>query len=263
MNTNSCALIDSHCHPHFPPLGDDIAAVLEDMRTHHVAAALAVATCADEVATVKSLAANHPGVFYAACGVHPTTDEDADAKTLAQWCDDDIVLAVGETGLDFFRREVDEERQRRRFSAHIEAARRIGKPLIIHTRDSIDATLEMLEQENAADIGGVLHCFTGDARQMRRALAINFYVSFSGIVSFKNAGDLRDVLKQTPPQYYLVETDSPYLAPTPHRGKTNTPGFVRHVAAAAAQARNCSEEQVAAETTGNFNRLFRPPNADR
>lgn len=252
-------LVDSHCHPHFPPLGEDADKVVETMRAHGVFRALAIATTLGEAATVSRLAAAYPGVFYAACGIHPTTDEDADAATLTQLCADKSVLAVGETGLDFFRDGVPAATQRRRFAAHIAAAVALNKPLVIHTRDSLDATLDMLRSEDAGRAGGVLHCYTGDMDGVRRALDINFMVSFSGIVAFKNAHTLREVARFVPSAHYLVETDAPYLAPPPHRGKINQPGYVRYVAAAVAQARNCPETQIAAETTANFNRLFRPP----
>ena len=144
----------------------------------------------------------------------------------------------------------------RRFAAHIAAARRLQKPLIIHTRDSMAATLDMLKAENAKEVGGVLHCYTGDTDGVRAALDINFIVSFTGIISFKKSDNMREVAKLVPADGYMVETDAPYLAPVPQRGKTNTPAYVRHVAEALAVARKTSLEQIAHETTQTFNRLF-------
>lgn len=252
-------LIDSHCHPHFPPLGADPAAVVAEMDAQQVAAALAVATTQQEWTTVCQLAAHYPARFFAALGIHPTTDEPLDEDALHTAAQNPAVLAIGETGLDFYRNTVDEAQQRRQFAAHIRVARAVKKPLIIHTRDSLDAVLDVLQKENAQDIGGVLHCWTGDAQGVAAAVAINFCVSFTGIVSFKNAEVLRAVVRTTPADAYMVETDAPYLAPVPQRGKTNTPGYVRYVAQAVAAARNTTTAQVAAETTATFHRLFTPP----
>ena len=258
MLTDACALIDSHCHPHFPPLGEDIAGVVAAMREHGVVHALAVATCLAEVNTVKRLVTKYGDFFSTACGVHPTTDknERVSVDDLVRLCVDESVLAIGETGLDFFRDEVPEAVQRERFAVHIAAARELHKPLIIHTRDSLDSVLDMLRAEKADEVGGVLHCYTGDVDGARRGLDVNFMVSFSGIASFKKAEQLREVARYIPASRYLIETDAPYLAPTPYRGKTNTPGYVRFVAAAVAAARGYSEAQVAAETTANFRQLF-------
>ena len=256
MTTATSALIDSHCHLHFPPLGDDIPALLAAMREHGVHSALAVATDRSEMETVRQLAAAHPQHIHAACGIHPTTDDTIDLAALIHACAPQTVIAVGETGLDHFHQPINRERQRANFTTHIEAARRLCKPLIIHTRESLTATLDILKAERADDIGGVMHCYTGDKESARRALDLNFYLSFSGIISFKNAAALREVAAWVPADRYLVETDSPYLAPVPYRGKTNTPGYVRHVARAVAAARGETETVVAIETTANFQRLF-------
>ena len=261
MTTAEYSLTDSHCHPHFPPLGEDIAAVCHDMRNNNVGRALAVATRGAEWMKVKALAQEHKGIFFAACGVHPLSPEDEvdDENALTTVCDAEEVLAVGETGLDFFRGKDTETMQRQRFAAHIAVARKLKKPLIIHTRDSLSETLDMLRAENARDAGGVLHCFTGTLDDVSAALDINFVVSFSGIVTFKRSEDMRAIAAAVPSDSYMVETDAPYLAPTPHRGKTNTPGYVHHVAEVVAAARSQTLAQTAAETNAVFDRLFSPP----
>lgn len=256
------SLIDSHCHPHFPQCGD-LAEVVAEMRAANIGAALAVATSRDELPVVAALPEQHPGRFHAALGLHPLGDDyAATADEIAEWCRPGHVLAVGETGLDFFRGRETEDAQRRLFAAHIAAAKMLGKPLVIHTRDSADAALAMLKAEGADAVGGVLHCFTGDIRQAQAALDINFIISFSGVVTFKNADNIRAVARWVPADSYMVETDAPYLAPVPHRGKTNRPAYVRETARAVAVVRGADEATVAEETTNNFNRLFRPPAAD-
>ncbi|MGI9306566.1 MAG: TatD family hydrolase [Gammaproteobacteria bacterium] len=259
MTTETYSLVDSHCHPHFSPLGEDLGAVRAAMAENGVCAALAVATGSGEWARVKSLAEEYPGVFHAACGVHPLSaaNEPDDEKILTETCGGGV-LAVGETGLDFFRGRDSETMQRRRFAAHIAAARRLQKPLIIHMRDSQTETLDMLRAENARDAGGVLHCFTGGLETARAALEINFMVSFSGIITFKKSEELRAVAAALPADSYLVETDSPYLAPVPYRGKTCTPGYVRYTAETISAARGQSLQKTAEETSANFARLFAP-----
>ena len=259
MNIGEYLLIDSHCHPHFLPLGDSVETVLADMTAAGVQAALAVATSEQEAQEVLALCKKYPERFFAACGIHPLSDDDEkdDDEAVIKLCADEKVLAVGETGLDFFRAGDSKAAQRRRFAAHIAAARRLQKPLIIHTRDSIAAVLDMLRAENASEVGGVLHCYTGGTEGAKAALDINFIVSFTGIISFKKSDDMRAVAKFVPADGYMVETDAPYLAPVPHRGKTNTPAYVRHVAEATAAARGVSLSQVAIETTQTFNRLFK------
>ena len=262
MISEKCFWIDSHCHPHFPQTGGDISAVRNAMRENGVASALAVATGGKEWETVRELARDYPGIFYAACGVHPLADADEkdDEKSLTAACEDKTVLAVGETGLDFFRGAESETMQRRRFAAHIATARRLQKPLIIHTRDSLPQTLDMLRAENARDCGGVLHCFTGDEKEMRAAADINFVVSFSGILTFRKSDEMRRVAAAAAADGYMIETDAPYLSPAPHRGKINTPGYVRFVGETIAAARNISASQAAAESAATFRRLFKPEN---
>ncbi|MGI9337862.1 MAG: TatD family hydrolase [Gammaproteobacteria bacterium] len=251
-------LIDSHCHPHFPQLAGLGDSLVAEMTENGVSGALAVATSLADAVAVKDLTKAHPDVFYAACGVHPLTDESADDDEAAiiKCCDDDNVVAIGETGLDFFRGRESEKMQRRRFAAHIAAARKLNKPLIIHTRDSLPETLDMLAAEKAQDCGGVLHCYGGDAEGIGKAANINFVVSFTGIVSFKNAAEVRAAVKAAPADGYMVETDAPYLAPAPHRGKVCTPAMVRHVAKVIAAIRHETYNEVVKQTTETFTRLF-------
>lgn len=266
MPTADCALIDSHCHPHFPQFAGDIAGIRAAMREHEVAAALAVATTRAEFDAVLSLATDYPGEFYAALGVHPNNNEAISSDELVAACAAAQVLAVGETGLDYFREGGSEggegssrEAQRERFIAHIEAARQVQKPLIIHTRDSLEDTLDVLAAHGGMDIGGVFHCYAGGVEGVRRILDLGFHVSFTGIVAFKNADEVRAAAAFAPADRIMVETDAPYLAPPPHRGKTNTPGYVRYVARALAAARGVEEAQVVADSTAVFMRLFKPP----
>lgn len=255
MTTDNCVVIDSHCHPHFPELGEDIEGMLQIMDANNVRAALAVATCKSEYEQVIALVNQYPSRFYAACGIHPCTDEDIELEVLQQWCSSEKIVAVGETGLDYFHKNISKDRQKKRFVLHIEVAKKIKKPLIIHMRDSFDSVIDLLCAHR--ECVGVMHCFTGDISQAKQALDLGFYISFSGIVSFKKSTELRQVAAYVPSDRYLVETDSPYLAPVPYRGKTNSPGYVYHVANAVATARACSITQVATETTNNFYRLFR------
>jgi len=193
-------------------------------------------------------------------GVHPDNEVDAypDAAALAKLASHPKCIAIGETGLDYFRIEKEEGRalQRQRFREHIRAAIASGKPLIIHTRQAAEDTLQLLEEENAQSIGGVMHCFTENWDIARRALDLNFYISFSGIVTFKNATVLHEVAKKVPADRMLIETDSPYLAPVPFRGKQNHPALVRHVAEGLAQLRQVDYALLAAQTTENFYRCF-------
>lgn len=197
--------------------------------------------------------------LYAAVGVHPDTDEDAreaELETLLDLAGDPKVVAIGETGLDYYRLTGDIEWQRERFRTHIRAAKRCGKPLIIHTRAAAADTVRILKEEGAEQVGGVFHCFTESADVARQALDLGFHISFSGIVTFKNAVELKEVAKWVPIDRLLVETDSPYLAPVPYRGKTNQPAYVLHVAEEIARLREIPLETVAESTTANFFRLF-------
>jgi TatD DNase family protein len=197
----------------------------------------------------------------ASVGLHPNEQggHDPAIEELVDRAQHPGVVAIGETGLDYFRSEGDLDWQRDRFRRHIAAAKQSGKPLIIHSRDAREDTLKILEEEQASEVGGVMHCFTGDWEMAQRAMELNFYISFSGIVTYKSAWELQGIAARIPAERYLVETDSPYLAPVPHRGKTNQPAFVRHVAEYIAALRGESYEQVAAATTDNFRTLFKVP----
>lgn len=251
-------LVDSHCHLDFPELAAQLPQILERMSQAGVGAALCAGVTLERFPAMLEIARRHPNVFTAV-GVHPDTEgeaAEADVETLVRLAADPRVVAIGETGLDYYRLQGDLEWQRQRFRVHIEAARRCGKPLIIHTRAARADTLRIIEEEGAGAIGGVFHCFTEDLDTARRAIELGFHVSFSGIVTFKNAAALKEAAAALPLDRLLVETDAPYLAPVPYRGKTNEPAYVRHVAEEIARLRGISLEAVAAATTENFCRLF-------
>lgn len=251
------SLVDSHCHIDFPELAADTEGLLQRMRANDVAYALCVSVNMRDFPRVLSLAAAHAPIF-ASVGVHPDAMEGAE-PTVGELVEEgraEKVLAVGETGLDYFRAAGDLEWQRRRFRTHIRAARELGKPLIIHCRQASCDLLRILREENAEQVGGVMHCFTESWDVASAAMDMGFLISFSGIVTFKSAGALREVAARVPAERLLVETDSPYLAPVPHRGKVNQPAFVRHVAEGLAQLRHVSLEEIATITTQNFFRTF-------
>ena len=250
--------VDSHCHLDFPELRADFDAVLQTMRDNSVTHALTISTTLTSFPAVLAVAESRPHIF-ASAGVHPdeqVDDHEASVAELVRLADHPKVVAIGETGLDYFRLKEPLEWQRERFRVHIRAARECGKPLVIHTRESAEDTLRIMREENAADVGGVMHCFTESADVAARAIDLNFHISFSGIVTFKNAKQLKATARSVPLERMLVETDSPYLAPTPFRGKTNQPGYVKHVAEEIARLKECSVETVGRATTDNFFRLF-------
>ena len=252
-------LVDSHCHLDFPELQADMSGLLARMRDNGVTHALTISTTLQGFPAVRAVAHAHPNVWCSA-GVHPDERSDgreASEDELVEMASDARVVAVGETGLDYFRVEGDTEWQRERFRRHIRAARRVKKPLVIHTRAAAEDTLRLMHEEGAGAVGGVMHCFTESWDVAQAAIALDFHISFSGIVTFKNAQALKDVARQVPAGRMLVETDSPYLAPVPHRGRTNEPAFVRHVAEEVARLRGTTLEEVAATTTRNFFALFR------
>jgi len=197
----------------------------------------------------------------ASVGVHPEAQgvREPDADELAKLADDSQVVAIGETGLDYFRCEGDMRWQQERLRRHVDAARRTGKPLIIHMREATEDTLRILREEGAAEVGGVMHCFVEDWAAAKAAMDLNFYISFSGIVTFRNAAQIKDVAARMPADRFLVETDSPYLAPVPLRGRSNQPAYVRHVAEHVAELRGTSLEEIAALTTRNYGELFGVP----
>jgi TatD DNase family protein len=251
--------IDSHCHIDFPDFSEGVLPLLENMREAQVDAALCVSVNLENFPRVLAVAEAHPNL-YASVGVHPDHDagRDPDVDELVALARHPRVVAIGETGLDYYRmaRE-DVDWQRARFRTHIRAAKQAGKPLIIHTRSAADDTLSIMMEENAQQAGGVMHCFTESWAVAEAALAMGFYISFSGIVTFKSAKDLKDVARHVPLERMLIETDSPYLAPMPHRGKRNEPSYVRHVAEEIANLRGIPLEQVAAATSRNFSDLFK------
>lgn len=252
-------LVDSHCHLDFPEFAGNIPAVLAHMKENQVGWALCAGVTLERFPLMLEIVRPHANL-YAAVGVHPDTEEparEADIETLSMLANDPKVVAIGETGLDYYRLTGDLEWQRHRFRTHIRAARDCGKPLIIHTRSAAEDTLRILEEERAGEVGGVFHCFTESADVAKRALDLGFHISFSGIVTFKNAIDLKNVAKVVPLERLLVETDSPYLAPVPYRGKTNQPAYVAHVAEEIARLRDMSLTAVAEATTANFFTLFK------
>ena len=251
-------LVDSHCHINFPGLIENIEAVMENNARNGVTHLLCVAVNLEDFPQVLALAERLPNVF-ASVGVHPDHENAREPSVgeLVELARHPKVVAIGETGLDYFRSQGDTEWQRERFRTHIRAARQADKPLIIHTREAAEDTLAIMMEEGAEHVGGVMHCFTESAEVARQAMALNFYISFSGIVTFKNATDLKAVASSIPLERLLVETDSPYLAPVPFRGKTNEPAYVRYVAEEVARLRGVDVETVAEATSENFFRLFR------
>ena len=249
--------VDSHCHINFPELRERLPAILDAMAQNRVTHALCASVNLQELPDLLDMAAAHHNIF-ASAGVHPDYQdvEEPSEDQLCELAKHSKVVAVGETGLDYYRLTGDLEWQRERFRTHIRAARRCQKPLIIHTRAAADDTIRLMREERAGDIGGVMHCFTETRQVARAALEQNFYISFSGIVTFKSARELKEVAQLVPLDRILIETDSPYLAPTPHRGKTNEPAWVMHVAEEIARLRGISVEAVGKASTDNFFRLF-------
>lgn len=251
--------VDSHCHIDFPDFQEGVVPLLERMAEAGVGHALCVAVNLENLPRVLDLARAHANLF-ASVGVHPDHDEGREpgVDELVELAGLPKVVAIGETGLDYYRmRREDVDWQRQRFRVHIRAARRTGKPLIIHTRNAAADTLAIMREEGADQAGGVMHCFTESWEVAQAALDMGFFVSFSGIVSFKNALELKEVARRVPLDRLLIETDAPYLAPVPHRGRRNEPAYVRHVAEEIARLRGISLEAVEAATTANFFRLFR------
>jgi TatD DNase family protein len=250
--------VDSHCHLDFPGLAEREDAVLAAMAANGVGHALCVSVKLEDFPRVLALAERHPHLF-ASAGVHPDNDdiEEPDVARLTSLAAHPKVVAIGETGLDYYWRKDAPEWQRDRFRTHIRAARACGKPLIIHTRSAAADTLRLMREENAAEAGGVMHCFTETREVAEGALDLGFYISFSGIVTFKNATDLKAIAQYVPLDRLLIETDAPYLAPVPHRGKTNEPAWVVHVAEEIARLRGEPLARIETATTENFFRLFR------
>ena len=250
--------VDSHCHLDFPDLAIRLDELLANMRSNQVTHALCVSVDLENFPRLLALTELHSNLF-ASVGVHPDYEDtvEPEVEQLLKLADHAKVVALGETGLDYFRLKGDLEWQRERFRRHIRAARQCEKPLIIHTRAAAEDTLRIMEEERADSVGGVMHCFTESWDIAKRALDLNFYISFSGIVTFKNAAIIKEVARKIPADRMLIETDSPYLAPVPHRGETNQPAFVRHVAEEIARLRDTTLDEIATATTNNFFNLFK------
>ena len=249
--------IDSHCHINFPDFSDKLPELFALMQENQVSHALCISVELEKFPEIRRLAETYPNV-YASVGVHPDHESctEPTVEELVELADHPKVVATGETGLDYFRLTGDLEWQRERFRTHIRAARKSRKPLVIHTRAAADDTLRIMREEQAGEAGGVMHCFTESLAVAEAAIDLGFYISFSGIVTFKNAAALREVAAAIPLERILIETDSPYLAPVPHRGQTNQPGYVKHVAEEIGRLRGITAEAVGDATTQNFFRLF-------
>ncbi len=253
-------LIDSHCHLDLVNLQShqgDFARLMQACAEAGVTRMLSVSVNLKDYPAMRELVAPYPYVDISV-GVHPNHvgGPEPSVEDLIALADDTRNVAIGETGLDYFRSEGDLSWQHERFRTHIAAARACGKPLIIHTRNARADTIRILIEEQAGEVGGVLHCFTEDWETARQGLDLGFYISFSGILTFKSATDLREVARRMPIERLLIETDAPYLAPAPHRGKPNEPGFVAYVAACVAEVRGMAPDEIAAVTTENYLRLF-------
>ena len=253
-------LVDSHCHVDFPELGDSLVDVLGRAKAAGVSHLLCVCVNLEDYPNMLLLTEPYSNIFVTV-GIHPNTAFDPAQEPqlgdLIRLASDPRVVGIGETGLDYFRSSGDLGWQRHRFVQHIAAAKHVGKPLVIHTRDAREDTIDLMRSEHATDAGGVMHCFSEDWATAKAALDLGFYISFSGIVTFKNAETLREIALKVPDDRILVETDAPYLAPEPHRGKTNEPAFVSCTAERIAGLRGISIETFAELTSDNFFQLFK------
>jgi TatD DNase family protein len=254
--------IDSHCHINFPELAARMPEILARMAENHVTHALCVSVDLPDFPQVLALAEQYPHI-YASVGVHPDYADtpEPSVEQLVALSQHPKIIAIGETGLDYFRLQGDLEWQRERFRIHIRASRASGLPLIIHTRAAAADTIRIMQEEGAGTeaggVAGVMHCFTESLEVAEAAIAMGFYISFSGIVTFKSAKELQAVARAVPLERILIETDSPYLAPVPHRGKMNEPGFVKHVAEYLADLKGVPLTQIAQQTSDNFFNLFK------
>ncbi len=254
-------LIDSHCHLDrldLKPYENDFDCLMQHIRAENIEHLLCISIDLEAYPAMRELVANYDDISVTV-GVHPNENEghEPTVEELIELGKDEKVIGIGETGLDYFRSEGDLAWQKDRFRNHIQAAKVLKKPLIIHTREAKHDALEMLHEENAGEIGGIIHCFTEDWEFAKRALDLNFYISFSGIVTFNSAKQIQEVAKKVPADRFLIETDSPYLAPVPHRGRPNYPQYVKHVAQTVADLRGISLNSVAELSTRNFYTLFK------
>ncbi len=255
-------LVDSHCHLDrldLKPFDNDFDKLIRQTLEAGVSHMLCVSIDLESYPGMRRLIQDYPQISVSV-GVHPNDLDrrEPEPEELVALASDPRNVAIGETGLDYFRSEGDLDWQRDRFRRHIAAARQSDKPLIIHTRAAREDTISIMREEQAREAGGVMHCFTEDWSMAEKALDLNFHISFSGIITFKSAAELRDVVKRVPLDRMLIETDAPYLAPVPHRGRSNIPQYVSHVAACVAELRGLAPEEVARITSENFLRLFRP-----
>jgi TatD DNase family protein len=251
------SLVDSHCH--IPLLSEALSVdnILNNAKENDISHMLCVAIDLEGSPDIITLAKQYE-MISASVGIHPNTELNLEPSVddIITLANSDEVVGIGETGLDYFRSEGNLDWQRDRFRTHINAAKDLKKPLIIHTREAKDDVIKILKEEGADTVGGVMHCFVEDWETAQAAMDLNFVISFSGIVTFKNAKALQEVAKQVPLEQMLVETDSPYLAPMPFRGKTNQPAYVRHVAEFIAELKDCEYDLVATKTTDNYHRIF-------
>lgn len=252
--------IDSHCHPYMLDIyknPDDLDRWMQDTHSAGVDAMLCVAVDMNTAKTCISLAEKYDFV-YASVGSHPSEKEEDDLhfETLVELASHPKIVAIGETGLDYYYNSDKLDVMRNRFRKHIRAAKLVKKPLIVHTRDAREDTIKIMQEENAAEVGGVMHCFTESLEMAKAAMDLNFYISFSGIITFKNAQELVEVARIIPLEKILIETDAPYLAPVPFRGKTNEPKYVKYVAEKIAEIKGISVEMVARQTSENFWKVF-------
>jgi TatD DNase family protein len=258
--------IDSHCHINFPELAARMPEILAKMAENKVTHALCVCVDLPDFPQVLALAEQHPHIF-ASVGVHPDYEDtpEPSVQQLVELADHPKIVAIGETGLDYYRLEGDLEWQRERFRTHIRASRETRKPLIVHTRAASLDTIRIMREEgagtDAGGVAGVMHCFTESLEVAQAAMAQGFYISFSGIVTFKSARELQEVAKAVPLERMLIETDSPYLAPVPYRGKMNEPGYVAHVGEFIADLKGVPLRELAARTSENFFTLFKTARA--
>lgn len=252
--------IDSHCHLDridLAPYQNDFSIFMREADKAQIDHMLCIGIDLESYPAMYDLVAPYSSISLSV-GVHPNVTEGTDPSVndLLRWADDDKVIAIGETGLDYFRSEGDLEWQHQRFRNHIRVARELNKPLIIHTREAGHDSLDVLAAEGAQRVGGIIHCFTEDWSYAKKALELGFYISFSGIVTFKNALQIKEVARKVPVDRFLIETDSPYLAPVPFRGKPNYPIYVRNVAEHLAELRSTTVEEIAAQSSRNFHALF-------
>lgn len=249
--------VDSHCHLDFPELAEIQNEVLANMRHSGVSHALCVGVTLENFPNILRLVEQHSNVC-ASVGLHPDHEQESEPTeaTLIELAQHPKVVAIGETGLDYFHMKGELEWQRSRFRTHIRAAHKCEKPLIVHCRDAAQDTLRILAEEKASEVCGVMHCFTESLEVAQAAMEMGFYISFSGIVTFKSATALKEVARSIPLERMLIETDSPYLAPVPYRGKLNQPAYVKYVAEEIARLRGVSPEEVGRVTSENFHRLF-------